>query len=91
MAGDLKANYALVDSSIFVTIASLPSPPCLEERDKFAQLTTSVSLEHLDFAPDPSGKWLGGLSSGGKESSQAVEVVQRTIVPPKPTVVRRRV
>ena len=27
----------------------------------------------------------GGLSSGGKESSQAVEVV-RTIVPPKPTV-----
>ena len=21
------------------------------------QLTTSVSLEHLDFAPDPSGKW----------------------------------
>ena len=34
-----------------------PSPPCLEQRDKFAQLTTSVSLEHLDFAPDPSGKW----------------------------------
>ena len=30
----------------------------------------------------------GGLSSGGKESSQAVEVV-RTIVPPKPTVVPR--
>ena len=57
MAGDLKANYALVDSSIFVTIASPPSPPCLKQRDKFAQLTTSISSEHLDFAPDPSGKW----------------------------------
>ena len=43
----------------------LPSPLCntesvssmSQERDKFAQLTTSVSSEHLDFAPDPSGKW----------------------------------
>ena len=71
-----------------------PSGPCLELRDKFLQLTTSGSLEHLDFAPDQAGWQVAGrgLSSGGNSSgSQAVEAaiwVQRTIVPPKPTVPR---
>ena len=70
-----------------------PSGPCLELRDKFLQLTTSGSLEHLDFAPDQAGWQVAsrGLSSGGNSSgSQAVEAAiwVWTIVPPKPTVPR---
>ena len=65
-----------------------PSGPCLELRDKFLQLTTSGSLEHLDFAPDQAGWQVAGrrLSSGGNEWKPSRR--SWTIVPPKPTVPR---